>query len=104
MTPFPVRQSNCIRTFFFYLLMLKGKSRPHLAFMVKSLFYSLVNKQMRQLGFILEIIRKELRWTSCNFKSQYLIKRTHAKTQTSIFISQTKYQLQEHDCKTALIL
>lgn len=79
MTPFPVCQSNCIRTFFFNLLMLKGKSRPHLAFMVKSQFYSLVNKQMRQLGFILEIIRKELRRTSCNFKSQYLIKRTHAK-------------------------
>ena len=63
MTPFPVCQSNYIRTFFFffYLLMLKGKSHPHLAIMVKSLFYSLVNKQMRLLGFILEIIREELR-------------------------------------------
>lgn len=81
MTPFPVCQLDCIRTIFFYLLMLKGKSHPHLAFMVNqlSLFYSFVNQQMRQLGFILEIIRKELRWTSCNFKSQYLIKRTNAK-------------------------
>lgn len=88
------------------LLMLKGKSHPRSAFVVNqlSLFYSLVNKQMRQLGFIFEIIRKELRWTWWNFKSILNQENTCQKRETSIFIWQTKYQLQDHYGKTELIL
>lgn len=56
--------------------------------------------QIRQLGFILEIIRKELRWTKWNFKSHYL--RAHVPKERMEFSPDTLAQY--YYCKTELIL